>query len=148
MVVDMSTSPISLARSLHAALEAGEHGDALRRLFTDDATIVERPNALKPRGARLGLDDLLAASRAGAAILTRQTYAVHAAHEDGPLATLRLTWTGEIARDAGPFRRGQVLTAHVAQFVETRDGRIARIETYDCYEPFEGADGDPARAAP
>ena len=44
--------------------------------------------------------------------------------------------TGEIARDFGPFRRGQTLTAHIAQFIETRDGRICRIETYDCYEPF------------
>lgn len=49
---------------------------------------------------------------------------------------MRSTWTGEIATDAGPFRAGQQLTAHVAQFIDVRDGRIASIETYDCYEPF------------
>jgi pimeloyl-ACP methyl ester carboxylesterase len=49
---------------------------------------------------------------------------------------LRLTWTGEIAREAGAFRQGQKLTAHIAQFIETRGERIARIETFDCYEPF------------
>jgi hypothetical protein len=31
---------------------------------------------------------------------------------------------------------GQQLRAHIAQFVSTRDGRISKIETYDCYEPF------------
>jgi ketosteroid isomerase-like protein len=47
-----------------------------------------------------------------------------------------LTWTAVVARNIGPFREGQVLTAHIAQFIETRDGRVASIETFDCYEPF------------
>ena len=50
---------------------------------------------------------------------------------------MRLTWTGVGARAVGPFREGQTLTAHIAQFVETRDERIATIETFDCYEPFQ-----------
>ncbi len=65
-----------------------------------------------------------------------QSYEVRSAIEQGSLAVLRVTWTGEIARDLGPFRKGQKLTAHIAQFVETREGRVASIETYDCYEPF------------
>jgi hypothetical protein len=61
---------------------------------------------------------------------------VRSASEAGNTATLRLTWTGVIARAVGPFREGQVLIAHIAQFIEWRDGRIASIETFDCYEPF------------
>jgi hypothetical protein len=56
--------------------------------------------------------------------------------EHGSLAIVRLTWTGVIARSVGSFREGQVLSAHIAQFIDTRDGRIASIETFDCYEPF------------
>src|SRR5690606_9085488 len=96
----------------------------------------ERPSLVKPAGAVTELEAMLSNSTAGAALLARQSYDVHSAVEHGSLAILRLTWTGEIARDIGPFRKGQVLTAHIAQFVETRDGRIARIETYDCYEPL------------
>lgn len=132
----MAGSPLAVARSLHAALEAGQHGAALRPLFTEDAVVVERPNVLRPAGAVLGLDAVLEGSTRGAALLARQSYAVHSALEHGALAVLRLTWTGEIARDVGAFRRGQVLTAHIAQFVETRGGRVARLETYDCYEPL------------
>jgi ketosteroid isomerase-like protein len=132
----MNASPIAIARALHAALEAGKHGEALRPLFTDDAVTVERPNLVKPGGATSPLDQMLRASTAGAGLLSRQRYAVHSAIEQGELAVLRLTWTGEIARNLGPFHEGQQLTAHIAQFIETRDGRIARIETYDCYEPF------------
>jgi ketosteroid isomerase-like protein len=48
----------------------------------------------------------------------------------------RVTWSAEIGRDRGPFRAGQRLTAHLAQFITVREGRIIRLETYDCYEPF------------
>lgn len=130
-------SPIALVHALHSALSNGEHGEALRPLFTDDAVTIERPNLVKPTGAVSGLDQMLAASSAGAGLLSRQTYEVHPAIEQGSLAIVRLTWTGEVARGIGPFRRGQKLTAHIAQFVETRDGRISRIETYDCYGPFQ-----------
>ena len=108
----------------------------MRALFTEDAKTVERPNLIKPAGAVATLERMLAASAAGAELLARQSYAVHHELELGNLAVLRLTWTGVIRRSVGPFREGQELTAHIAQFIETRDGRIASIETFDCYEPF------------
>jgi ketosteroid isomerase-like protein len=121
---------------LHQALEAGQSGEALRPLFTDDAQIVEHPNAIKPRGATATLAQILANSEQGSKLLARQTYDVKDAFELGTLAVCRLTWTGVIARDLGPFREGQVLTAQIAQFIETRDDRIRSVETFDCYEPW------------
>lgn len=135
----MNASPLTVARALHAALEAGQHGDALRPLFTDDAATTEHPNLIKPAGAVTPLDAMIANSRAGAGLLATQRFELRSAIEVGSTAIVRLRWTGEIARDVGPFRKGQVLTAHVAQFIETRDGKIASIETFDCYEPFTAA---------
>ena len=132
----MSTSPIAIARALHAALESGQHGDALRALFTEDARTLEHPNLIKPSGATIELAQMLPASSAGAGLLAKQTYEVHSALELGSLAVLRLTWTGVIAQGVGPFHAGQVLTAKIAQFIQTRDGRVALIETYDCYHPL------------
>ncbi len=43
----MTASPIAIARTLHAALEAGHHGNALRRHFTEDAKTIEHPNAIE-----------------------------------------------------------------------------------------------------
>ena len=134
--VDMTGSPLAIARALHRALEAGKSGAELRQLFTDDARTVEHPNRLKPGGAVTPLEQMLAASQAGAQLLSKQTYAVRHELEQGDLAILRLTWTGVIRSAVGPFREGQVLTAQIAQFIATRDGRIASIETFDCYEPF------------
>jgi ketosteroid isomerase-like protein len=132
----VSASPAAIARSLYAALERGEHGAALEPLFTGDAVTVTHPNLVTPRGGRAGLVEMLRASDAGATLLARQTYEVLSVIEVNATAIVRLRWTGIVARDAGPVREGQVLVAHIAQFIETRGGRIAAIETFDCYEPF------------
>ena len=136
-----TTDPVTAARALHAALEGGVHGDRLAEFFTPDATTTEHPNAINPRGGTIALGDILRGSTAGAALLARQRYDVHDAFAHDDVAVIRLTWTGEIAVDRGPFRAGQLLTAHIAQFVRVRDGRVASIETFDCYEPFPVADG-------
>ena len=80
---------------------------------------------------------MLRASDAGASLLARQTYEVLSMMEVDAIAIVRLRWAGVVARDAGPYREGQMLVAHIAQFIETRDRRIASVETFDCYEPIE-----------
>lgn len=130
------STPSDAVRRLYGALESGLKGDALRPYFTSDATTIERPNLIKPRGASAWLEQMLAASVAGAGLLAAQKYDVRSILEVGSLAIVRVTWTGTIARAVGSFREGQVLTAHIAQFVETRDGLVASIETFDCYEPL------------
>ncbi|MCA9519710.1 MAG: nuclear transport factor 2 family protein [Myxococcales bacterium] len=133
----MGQTPTTVARALYAALEAGEHGHQLARFFTEDAITIEHPNRIKPRGGRADLPAMLAASNAGAGLLSEQRYDVRSCHDVGTMAVVRATWTGVIARDLGQFREGQRLVAHLAQFIDICDGRIARIETFDCYEPFD-----------
>lgn len=132
----MSSTPIATARALHSALEAGASGEALRALFTANAIALEHPNAIRPKGGTATLDEMLSASAAGAKLLGKQSYELVDAVAQGDLAILRVLWTGTIASDAGPFRAGQELRAHIAQFITTEGERISRIETFDCYEPF------------
>ncbi|MGW4109787.1 hypothetical protein ACWEFJ_02805 [Actinosynnema sp. NPDC004786] len=133
----MARDPVAVATALLRALEAGHRGEDLRKHFAPSASTVEHPNRLKPHGARTALDRMPAASEAAAGLLAGQRYDVRSAVAVGNTAILRLTWRGVIARDAGPFRHGDELVAHVAQFVETADGVITSIETFDCYEPFD-----------
>ncbi|MEJ2853279.1 MULTISPECIES: nuclear transport factor 2 family protein [unclassified Saccharothrix] len=132
----MARDPITVATSLLRALEAGQHGEDLREYFAPSATTTEHPNRLKPGGARMTLDEMLAASEVGAGLLSGQRYDVRSAVAAGNTAILRLTWSGVIARDAGTFHRGDEVVAHIAQFVETSGGLITSIETFDCYEPL------------
>ncbi|MGW4397771.1 nuclear transport factor 2 family protein [Amycolatopsis nivea] len=133
----MVSDPVALATSLLRAIEAGQCGEDLRKFFAPAASTVEHPNRLNPEGARATLAQMLAASEVGAGLMSSQRYDVRSAAAVGDTAVLRLTWSGVIARDAGPFRRGYELVAHIAQFVETADGLITSIETFDCYEPFD-----------
>jgi len=41
-----------------------------------------------------------------------------------------------VGEAVGPFAAGQELVAHIAQWLEVRDGRVARLESWDCYEPM------------
>ena len=49
----------------------------------------------------------------------------------------RFRWTGETAIEAGPWPAGTKLVAWCVAHYELRDGRIARIEQHDCYEPAQ-----------
>src|SRR5919112_1593102 len=130
------SSPIETAQALHTAIELGRVGQELEDLFTPDATVTEYPNLVEPAGGRADLSQVLAGSRAGARLLSAQRYDVHHAAAYGNTAIMRLTWSGTVAADVGRFVTGQQLTAHIAQFLTVRNGRISTIATYDCYEPF------------
>ncbi len=133
----MDRSPSVAVRAVYAALEAGVDADSLRSFFTDDAVTIEHPNRLKPKGAVSPLEAMLENVERGRTLLATQRYVVEEMLELGDRVAVRLTWTGTLAIDAGALRAGQVLTAQVAQFVQVRDGKVSRLETYDCYYPFE-----------
>lgn len=133
----MDRSPTVALRAVYAALEAGVDGESLRSFFTEDAVTIEHPNRLKPKGAVSTLEVMLENVERGRTMLATQRYHVEEMVEVGERVVVRLTWTGTMAIDVGELRAGQVLTAQVAQFVQVRDGRVSRLETYDCYYPFE-----------
>jgi ketosteroid isomerase-like protein len=129
-------SPSSLVAAFYSAIEAGKHGDELRPYLADTARTIERPNLLAPTGRTSDRAAMLAASSAGASLLSHQRYEIRSLVEHGEQVVARIRWTGVPAHDADPFTAGQVLTAHIAQFIRIQDGLITEIETYDCYEPF------------
>lgn len=133
------TSPTDIALAFFRALEEGVHGEELRAHFEPSATTVTYPNLTAPNGSVRTVDESIAASTIGAGLLKHQKYELESSVDVGSTAILRVTWRGTIAADAGPFRADQELVAHIAQFVETSNGRIRSIATYDCYEPIGAA---------
>jgi ketosteroid isomerase-like protein len=127
---------VAAALALPRALERGVHGEALRSLYTPDAISIEHPNPVAPNGGTADVDHIIAASDAGAALLQSQRYDIRHVVESGDLVIFRYIWTGMVGVDRGPFNAGQKIVAHIAAFATIADGRIARFETYDCYEPL------------
>lgn len=110
--------------------------DDLRPLLADDLRVTEHPNRLVPQGAVRDRAGTLAGFRAGKGLLSVQTFDVHEVLVNGPRAAVRATWRGVVGVDAGPFRAGQELVAHVAGLLTVRGGAVVEHETFDCYEPF------------
>ena len=106
----------ALVIELMQALEAGAHGEELRRFFHEEAEQVEYPSMVDPHVGRRGLDGMIAASELGAGMLAFQ----HA----------------ELAKDAGTLRQGQRLHSYSVLIFTFHDDKIIRQEAYDCYEPF------------
>lgn len=132
--VTVMTDVETAVRTLYRALEDGLSGARLLALMTDDVVTVEHPNAPRPSGGTADREAMRVASTAGAQLLETQRYDVRDVIVSGDVAAVRCTWSAVVARDAGPFRRGQRLRAHLAQFVTLRGGLVSRIETYDCHE--------------
>jgi ketosteroid isomerase-like protein len=138
MTAPQESPNVAAALALPRALERGMHGEALRKLYTADVISIEHPNPVAPNGGTHDLDQIVAASDAGAALLQSQRYDIRDIVESGDLVIFRYVWTGVVGVDRGPFTAGQQIVAHIAAFATIADGRIARFETYDCYEPFGG----------
>ncbi len=132
----MDESPTQTMLRFYDALAAGAAGEDLRHHLAPDVVVTEHPNAIAPAGAVRDLEEMLDASVRGAGLLAWQRYDVREIEAHGDRVIARLDWSGEVAREAGPFAAGQVLRARVAQFARVADGRIRELETYDCYEPF------------
>ena len=115
-------------------LSSGE--EDLRALLDPGVRVVEHPNAVTPRGATRDLEGTLAGFAAGKALLREQVFDVHEVLVDGERAAVRATWRAVVGVDAGPFRAGQELVAHVAALVTVREGVVVAHETFDCYEPL------------
>jgi ketosteroid isomerase-like protein len=126
----------ALVIELMQALESGVHGDDLRRFFHDDAEQIEYPSLVDPRVGSRGLDGMIAASELGAGMLAFQRYDVSRWIETGDTVVCQAEWHAELAKDAGPLRRGQRLHTYSVLIFTFRGDRIIRQEAYDCYEPF------------
>ena len=139
MVVDMTppqTDPLALVLDMLRALEAGATGEALARYFHDDVVQEELPNRLVPTGARRDLAALQAASERGARVVRSQRYEVLRTAVEGDRVALEMTWTAVLAVPVGSLAAGDQMRAHLAMFVDVRDGRIAAQRNYNCFDPF------------
>src|SRR5262245_33817645 len=138
MVVHMNTlqghANIDAAVRYHEAVSRGAVGDELAAFFHPEVVHHELPNLLFPAGVvrdRAGLLESAAKGRGG---LSHQRFDVLNAVAMGETVALEVTWEGTLAVPYRELPAGHVLRAHIATFLDFRDGRIAGQRNYDCYE--------------
>ncbi len=102
--------------------------DDLRVLLAPDATFRELPNPISPRGHVRTLEETIEGFMAGKRRLESQSIDLLEVLVADDRAAVRSVWRGRA--------NGVDLVAHMAGFLQVRDGRIVSHDTYDCYEPF------------
>jgi ketosteroid isomerase-like protein len=137
MVVEMSPQRhpnVDTAIRYHQAVSDFATGEELAAFFHPDATHHELPNALFPYGTIRDLAGLCAAAEAGRTRLSAQSFEVVNALAVADQVALEVLWTGTLAIPLGDLPAGHTLRAHIATFIEFRDGKIITQRNYDCYE--------------
>jgi ketosteroid isomerase-like protein len=141
MVVDMSALQrhpnVDIAVRYHRAVSEWAAGEELARFLHPDVVHHELPNALFPDGAVRDLDAMLQGAKAGRAALSDQHFEVVNAVAAGDQVAVEVRWTGTLAVPLGDLPAGHVLRAHIAAFLELRDGKIVAQRNYDCYERLD-----------
>ncbi|AQZ60757.1 unnamed protein product [[Actinomadura] parvosata subsp. kistnae] len=122
---------IDIAVRYHEAVSVGASAEPY---LHPDVVHHELPNLLFPDGVVRDLHGLRAAAERGARTISEQRFDVRNAVAFGDQVALEVTWTGTLAVPLGDLPAGHVLRAHIATFLEFRDGRIVAQRNYDCYE--------------
>lgn len=73
---------------------------------------------------------------AGKQLFKRQTYTITNMLGEGSRVAMEMDWVGVTAVQLQNLPAGSEMRDHVAVFLEFRDGRIARQQLYDCFEPW------------
>ncbi|MGW1073140.1 nuclear transport factor 2 family protein [Streptomyces sp. NPDC002537] len=126
---------IDTAMRYHQAVARWASSEELAEFLHEDVKHREFPNALFPDGVVRDRDAMLAASERGRATLAHQQFEVLNAVAVGDQVAMEVFWTGTFtaAFAAAPWGES-VLYAHIATFLEFRDGKIVAQRNYDCYE--------------
>jgi ketosteroid isomerase-like protein len=127
---------LALVRRFLEALESAADHETVAAHFTDDAIAIEYPNRITNTTARRDLTAMRLAGERGRQVCPKQHYELHSAMAIGNLVAVELTWTATLGVALGGTPAGGEIRAHFGAFYECRDGKIAAIRNYDCFDPF------------
>jgi len=118
------------------AIESGATDDVLSQFVTPDVIHEDMPNRVFPSGSRSDLARMREGAERGKALMRKQRYDILSTVASGNTVAMQLDWVAELAVPLGTLKAGDEMRAHVAIFMEFRDGKICRQRDYGCYEPF------------
>lgn len=133
---------VRTAVQYHKAVSRFAPDEELAAFHHPDAVHTQLPNVLFPDGTTRELPDVVAAYRQGRQLLAGQEFDVISAVAADDRVALEITWSGTLAVPLGELPAGHVLRAHIAAFLEFRDGKIIAQRNYDCYERLRPATPD------
>jgi hypothetical protein len=136
MALDQDTPQIALVRRFIQAIEKSASPDEMASYLDPEIRQVEYPNLLFAQGAERDLAALQAAGESGKKVVSGQRFEIRSIFGSGDRVAVEIVWTATINVPLGNLTPGSQMKAYIGQFFDLRDGKIAGIRNYDCYEPF------------
>ena len=131
-----TTDNLAIARRYLEALENGAEGGVLAEYFTKDVIQEEFPNRLAPIGTHRNLTAILEAASRGKRALRAQRFEILNSIVEGDRVALEVLWSGLLATPVDTLPADSEMRAHFSVWLEFRDGKIARQNNYDCFDPW------------
>ena len=126
---------LEVVRLYLEAIEQGRTGDELAAFFMPGAQQIEYPNRLVTRGATRDLAEILEGAERGKHVVSSQSFAIKTAVESGNTVALEVFWSAKLKVAIESLAVCDFIQAHIAMFIELRDGKIIAQRNYDCYTP-------------
>jgi len=130
------TRNLAVALAYMEALSDGGDRGRLAELLHEEIALEVFPNRIAPHGHKGDRAAMLAASKRGAGIVAGERYQVLGSVVAGDRVALEVEWTATLRVPFQGLPEGGRMRAHVAVFLELRDGRIVAQRNYDCYQPW------------
>ncbi|WP_304454928.1 nuclear transport factor 2 family protein [Nocardiopsis sp. YSL2] len=133
-MMESSHPHVRTAVRYHQAVSRFAGPEELSAFLHPESVHTQLPNTLFPDGTVRDVSEVVAAAGQGASMLAHQDFEVRNAVAEGDQVALEVVWSGTLSVPVAGLAAGQVLRAHIAAFLEFRDGRIIAQRNYDCYE--------------
>ncbi|MEO8360053.1 MAG: nuclear transport factor 2 family protein [Vicinamibacteria bacterium] len=122
-------SNFDIARDYLRALSSTAPPDEIGRFFAADAVEEAYPNRFVQ----------IMEGRNFPGRFVHQSYELRGATGGGTQVAMEVLWKGTVGTTGDGFVAGQELEAHLAFMLKFADGKIARLRTYACFEPWSNA---------
>lgn len=135
---EASKQNLATARRFLEIIENAADASALSEVLHRDFVATEFPNRISPAGQRRDMAGVLAGFAKGRQLLSSQHYEIASEQAVDERVVLEVEWTGTLAVTLSEkLPAGFQFRAHLAIFLDFRDGLIVAQRNYDCYDSWD-----------
>jgi ketosteroid isomerase-like protein len=107
-------------------------------ILDSEFSLKEFPSPANPKGASMNAAELLKWIGEQRRQLSAQHFEITNHLEADNQAAVEVLWTGLLAADRGPFKKGKNIKANLCMVFEFRGEKILQQRIYDSHEPASG----------
>jgi ketosteroid isomerase-like protein len=134
----MSRKVDTIARYFRRLVSFSQEWKDFEAILDPEFTQKEFPSPANPKGLQLNAAELLKRIGELRKQLTAQHFEITNQFESDNQVAVEVLWTGLLAMDQGPFKKGKNIKSNLCMVFEFRGEKILLQRIYDSHEPVSG----------